>query len=311
MNIFVGNNMGLNNQFNEINQPLNMGEEDKKGTFRFSPLGSDAKENNGMDKKTILQRRALHVVVSQLQSDGEIDQEFGNQINRQKELVDETAEAQKQVNRLEQLHDELRDSYGVKADSKEEQELMLIRKSKDHSQKLSTDEWNQLASMGELTDYQKEAISLDKIRETWGKIISDGNSEISDSAATVEAMSMELLKSHPMIDAQKTAQDLMDAASKEQISELMDQVKEHVDEQMDEVQKEKEETAKEEAEKQKIEETKSQPAPEEGSQVVTGTQEVQQNELTQTAVQDKVESFIQKLGILEEDLKGLQVDEQI
>lgn len=311
MNIFIGKNSGVNHHFTAVNQPLGKGEIEKKNVFQFPASDADRKDTNAKDKKTLLQRRALHVVINQLQNDGQIDKEFEGQLDRQNELVKVTGEAQKQVNRLDQLHNELRDSYGVKADSQEEQELLLIRKSKDRTQQLSTDEWNQLASMIELTDYQKEALSLDKIRETWGRIISDGNREICDSAATVEAMSIELLKSHPMIDAQKTAQDLMDAAVKEQISELMDQAKEHVDEQVDEAKEAKEEAAKEEVAKEEAAKEESSSLQENGSQVMNSTEDIKQNQLTQTVTQDKVEAFIQKLGILEEDVKGLQVNEQI
>lgn len=309
MNIFIGKQADVLNPISGVN--LLQQEDATKGTknaFKWPAQQDHNAQGNSDSKKTLLQRKALKVVLNQLQNDGQIDQKFQEHMDRQKELVQETGKAQEQINRLDQLHQELRESYGIKENSKEEKEIDLLRKSKDFSQELSKDEISQLESMGGLTEYQKEVLSLDKIRNTWEKIIRDGNNEISASAQTVEAMSLELLKSHPMVDAQKTAQDLLHAASQEQIGELIEQVKDRVDENLDEIDKKKEE--EQDQKKDAVDQDSSNHSVEE-KQISNASQEIQQDQVTQVANQDKVEAFIQKLGILEEDVKGLQVNKKI
>lgn len=260
-------------------------------------------EKNIGENQARMQRSALRLVMDQFQSDMSVDAEFGSSLDNQKKLVNETAQAQQEVNRIDQLQEELRTNYGVSVDSKEEKDLSLIRKIKDSSQCLTKDELKQVASLDGLTDYQQEALKFDKIKDVWKDIIDDGNREIGNISATISAMSIELVKSHPMIDAQDTATQMVDAASKEQMAQLMNQVKEQIDEHMDQVKEEKEST---ESKKDKDSGNQSQL-----DQLQNSGSEVEHNKIEQLAVQQKVEALIKKLGILDEDVKGIKINEKI
>ncbi len=188
-----------------------------------------------------------------------------------------------------------------------------------------------------LTEYQKRCLNIDKhqrIYEQKNDIIED---QIIAYSGSIRAMKLERLKFHEMTDAQKKAEDVMEAAGKEIIGMLMEEAKDHVDEEMDEKKEEAEEKAEEKAEQEeKIEDRKEDEAALEERIDEAQVKREEQEELRRDSeersreesvllddiletgrgqgslsdVQLDVKKMLHKMKLLEEDLKGSIVDEE-
>ena len=87
------------------------------------------------------------------------------------------------------------------------------------------------------------------------RIISFSSADSGSSTAVIRNVKVERLKSQAMAKAEQTKEDMMDAASKEAVSMLVDDCKQQIDDKADEVQ----EAAKERKEEEKEEEKEALP----------------------------------------------------
>lgn len=190
-----------------------------------------------------------------------------------------------------------------------------------------------------LTEYQQRCLDIDdhqRIYERKNDVIED---QIAAYNGSVRAIKLERLKFHEMADAQKKAESVMEAAGKEAIGMLVEEAKDHVDEEMEEKKEEAEEKAEEEAkDEEKIEERKEDQAELESRIDETHAKNEEQEELRREAeersredasllddmieagkvgsgslsnVQLDVKNMLHKMKLLEEDLKGSIVDEDL
>jgi len=194
-----------------------------------------------------------------------------------------------------------------------------------------------------MTEYQARAMELYERNDYLKRGIIDREAQMKANNAAITQMGIERLKTHPILDATKQAESIMKAASEDITSMLVEEAQNH----MDEVQEEKKEKAeekaeKEDAEQEKIEivrerrelmeqmvqriqaatqetdfsETKDRRLEEMVSDVLESYVQVQKADGGATDVQpsqDKVNAAVQeildKLKLLEEDIKGAKVDE--
>lgn len=130
-------------------------------------------------------------------------------------------------------------------------------------------------------------------------------SEIKAELITIEASKIERLKSSPMEDAQEAADKVMEAAAEEIVDMLFREAKEHIDEE----QEEREEQAEKIAEKKEEEEERIAKAEEEQKETEAMRDAIKQS-VTNDA-QKEIEEMLNKLKLLEEDIKGAAVDETL
>ena len=196
-----------------------------------------------------------------------------------------------------------------------------------------------------MTEYQQRSMDLDKSGDEYRKTIRVNDAHILEENAIIRNVKLERLKSSPMVKATKAADEIMDAASDEIKGMLMQEAKEHVEEVQEEEQKKAEEKAEKEAEeekkiasvkKDKLENeemiAKIKENMEDSSQAVNRDHSVQDTETsaspaTQTGdaltkqivqsdsetkdIQKELKDIMNKMKLLEEDLKGTTVDENI
>ena len=105
--------------------------------------------------------------------------------------------------------------------------------------------------------------------------IGKAQQEIQTHNAIITGTKLEMLKHHGMVDTQKEAEQMMEQTSKDIVATLVAEGKEHVEEEFEE----KVEQAKEEAEKR---------------------EELQE-----------VKDMMQKMKLIEEDVKGAAVDQSL
>lgn len=211
---------------------------------------------------------------------------------------------------------------------------------------LSDEEKEQIAKIQEqgLTDYQWDSLALDSEKELYETYIEKNKLLIEITSSTVGDMQLEQLKEHPMVDAIDKMDEVMQAANKNLAFELLGEGVDHIQEEQEEKLEEAEKQAeKKEEQEEKIEEQQEKrdekeevieeirENTQENEETVSDIQENAQDSIALTAkmkaseqneknleietgdlqndsVQKKLKKIMDKLKVLEEDLKGIGID---
>jgi len=259
------------------------------------------------EKRKEAQEKAWKVVSDAWDADKAIDKSVEDRKNHYNEMLEVVKEAQSHLKDINAEMDALKEEYGIT----EETEFK---------------DWPD--------DYKQRYLELNKQASEFKKKIYDADKLMKDDIADIKAIALERLKSDPMVEAQKTADVIEAAANEEIIGMAMQQAKEHIDEKMEEAQEKAEEKAEEEEEKEeKLEDLKEIKALQEA--IIEGTKEAvaeaearrQENEapdlpldelikLTQMntetdRAQKSLDEIKYSMALLEADLKGIEIDEEI
>ncbi len=291
-------------------------------------------------KRKEAQQKALKMVQDAWGSDQTVEdsiQERRDSYEKMKQLREENYSV---IQDLEGNKEALREEYGVDPDSQEQQDLKLLEKMQNQQGGLEetfTDEEQERLSeimKNPLTDYQKEALKLNGQEIKFKKDIQSEEAQMRKDMADIRSINLEKLKSDPMVEAQKSAEDILAAASDEIVGMLKDQAVDHMDEEMEEKKEEVKEAAekKEEKEEQKeaieekraiqeamIAKTKEAVEKAEAAKKKHDMPDVSIGETidiaqpgTQTQdVQKMLNDLKNSMNLLEADLKGIQVDEVV
>lgn len=192
----------------------------------------------------------------------------------------------------------------------------------------------------ERTEYQERCLKLHGQQNRFESEIDDLQTEIQGYNRAIKSIKQERLKYHEMADAQKNAAQVMEDASKEAIGLLMDEAKDHVDKELEEQVEEAKKKAEEKAEKEeKIEERKEKQEELEARIDETRAEREEQEErrrdaeersredadlldsmmeagmggigATKADVKAAIKEMLHKMKLLEEDIKGSLVDEEV
>lgn len=180
----------------------------------------------------------------------------------------------------------------MEADSGEEENLKLLEKEMDAKKPgfgvhLTDEEREQLAEIKKagLTEYQKRSLELKENGSMYEQEIDEAKEQIQTENAVIRGTRLERLKSQAMIKAQKSAGDVLEAASEQIVGMLIDEARDHMDEEVAEEKKAAEEKAeKEEAEEERIEKQK------------------------EKKKEKEIKKIMDEMKLLEEDIKGAAVD---
>jgi hypothetical protein len=221
------------------------------------------------------------------------DQEIASRQEHMAELEKEAVNAQNELDKLTQSKEKLAEAYKDNLDSDE---------------------------------YKEKLLELEKAETEWKSRVDSAKSEKDGESATINGIKLALLKSDPMVKASKEANDIMDKSNKDIVNELVGQAKDNMEEKLEEkiedAKKVKEE--KEEEEKKKVEREKKQEQYEklddtknsrevavENSDVEDTAEVVQTAGTTHDRIQQEIKNLIKTQQLVEEDLKGLEIDQQM
>lgn len=259
------------------------------------------------EKRKEAQEKAWKVVSDAWDADKAIDKSVEDRKNHYNEMLEVVKEAQSHLKDINAQVDALKEEYGITDETEYK-------------------DWPD--------EYKQQYFELNEQASAFKKQIYDADKLMKDDIADMKAIALERLKSDPMADAQKTADAIEAAANEEIISMAMQEAKDHVDEKLEEAEEKAEEKAEEEEVKEeKLEDLKEIKALQEA--IVEGTKEAvaeaearrQENEtpelpldelikLTQVNTEtDKAQKTLNEIkysmNLLEADLKGIEVDEEI
>ena len=272
-------------------------------------------------KKAQAQKQALKLVGDVFAGDRKVDQDLEGRRERIRQLQQESGEYRRSIQDIESNREEFRKNSGVAADSEEERELQLLAKDKEasfegSSVRLSAEEREEVARIKErgLTQYQEESLAMKEDERYFAEAIYKSEQEIQTENSIISGTKIERLKSHTMVDAQKEAEQIMQKASEEIVDLLVGEAKDHIEEELEE----KKEAAKEEAEKREELQEKVDAAKERKKEQEEFTEEILEATKGQISgasgmneAQQEIKDMMNKMKLLEEDIKGAAVDQNV
>ncbi len=312
-NIFIGENIKQENQVKDKEH-----QRENRTDFFAGGLNQDLFENKLLQKKKEAQEKALKVVGDAFAGDQEIDNDIQERRDKIAALEQENQKLQNQINEISDRQDALMEQYGITADSQEQKDLELLRKKdkwlKGEGSELTEEESQRIAEMESegLTEYQKRQREWDAEKNHFQNDLDKNREQILEEYAIIRGTKLERLKHDPMVKAQKEAEAILDAASREIIGMIMEEAKDTIDEEskenrekaekLEEIQEEKE--AFIEKQKEKREETK------ELLENMPMEEMVHMGQL-KDEIKQEIKNIVSEMKLVAEDIKGALVDESV
>ena len=314
----------------KVNQTIFMGDDTLRARHGQESAQNDSNKksicagglNKAVDpilqKKQQAQKQAMKIVGDTWANDRKIDDDLDERRARIKENREIIGKAKDELNRISKEREALRERYGVEEDSQEEQDLKLLEKEIDAKKpgsevRLTKEEWEKIEEIKKngLTEYQTRSLEMKNGGGLYEDEIAEAEKIIKMETAVISSIKLERLKKDPMVEAQKNAKEIIDAARDEILGMLIDEGKDHIDEEMEE-KKEAAEKAEEKKEEQeeKAEKKDEKEAQEEQfrEQIQASTELMTKSDELLDDVQRKVKKILDEMKLLEEDLKGAAVD---
>jgi len=228
-------------------------------------------------KKKEAQKQALKVVGDAFAGDRAIDEDIENRFQNIKDL-------------------------------QEDRQRLLDEKENVEIRKADLEKGYEAGEISE-EDYLVEKADLDRERLIRIQDLDSNQSQVKQENDTIRATRRERLKHNAMGEAQEQAEDIMDAARDEIVGMVYEEGKDHIDEET-EKREEQAEEIREEKEKQEefIEEQKEHREEEEEILEEMTAEEMISLDQIQTDVKQEVQSILDKMKLIAEDVKGAVVD---
>lgn len=291
-------------------------------------------------KRKQAQKQAMKLIQDAWANEQKIDESVSERKYHYEQMKQQKGSAQKELNDINSNREELKEAYGITDDSEEQKDLELLERRQDVNNgfgpPLTKAEEEKLKEIDEkpLTEYQQRMLEYNDLSAKFRKEVQEADAGMKDDAADMRAIMIERLKTHPMVDAQKSADKIMEAASKEIIGMMREEAMEEIDKKVEE-EKEKAEEKKEEKEEkeERVEELREKIAIQQA--LIEGTKEaaeeakreVKRNHEPEIDMDDMIDiaknyknpEEVQKgladikdsMKLLEADLKGIKIDEEV
>lgn len=255
-------------------------------------------------KKYEAQQRALKIVGDAWDMDKQIDDEIKVREEESKVLREDNQEALENLKDVNQRMEDLRDAFGISPDSEEQQELeRIIQRRKSPTVSLEEEE---------LTEYQRRALALDDEATFYRNQIAENNGKVLENDYTIKAIRKERIKSHTMVDAQKDAEEVMDAARDTAVGLVMEEAKEHLDEEQEKREEQAEAIEEKKEEQEEIQEKRDE-REEELEELIKDmpVEEAANLDQTMEEVKQQIQKVLNEVNLAAEDIKGAKVDAMV
>ena len=301
-------------------------------------------------KKKSAQKQALKMIEDAWDIDRRFDKSIDGYRDRLAELAAEKEANWEEIEKRDGWKEDLRQTYGVAGDSQEQKDLELLEKEQDwisgvgrdgRKPVLTEEEKERLAGIHEngLTEYQERCMAIDAQQGRFERSNAQIDEESRAYNAAIRSTKQERLKNNEMVKAQKKADIVLEAASKEVIGMLTDEAKDYVDQKFEEQVEEAKKKAEEKAEQEEKVEQRQEKA-EELQQRIDETREKRKEQeddrkeaeerarleeelldgMTQAGIggigatreaQSEIKTMLHKMNLLDEDIKGSIVEAKL
>ncbi len=271
-------------------------------------------------KREEARKKAMKIIGDAFANDRKIDEDLAARSEHIRKLQAVKSDANKAINEIEADRAALRDEYGIDANSQEEKELQLLEKQFRARQKgsdvqITKEDMEEIAKIKAkgLTEYQSRSMEMLDYEKPYIDAAYEAKQGIEEENLTISAIKRELEKNTGMLKAQDRADAIEDAASKEIMGMLASEAKEHIDEEARESEeKAKEKQEKEEELQEKIDAARERRKEEEklAEDIVESAQDLNVTTTNINDAQKDIKDMMNKLALVEEDMKGATVDER-
>lgn len=248
------------------------------GLGQQSPLDTQIEE-----KRATAMEKAKKLLSDVFAAEKSIDDDLAERANRIKESEQAIVDANKELAKFEEEKEKLKEQYGVTG---EETEEMLP------------------------AEYKMQRDELVLYGEPQQETIAEAKKVIEEERKIIAAITVERLKSDPMVETSKQAEELLTSTEEEIAGMVMDAAVDHVQENAKEA-KEKQEAEEEKAE---LEEAKRKEREERRKELELSdvpVQELLNLEQVRGELKQEVDQMLVEMKLLAEDIKGSMVDEEL
>ena len=304
-------------------------DEGNQSTFFAGTLNQEA-DPIGL-KKQMAQKKALKVVSDAFAADRKLDMEIADRENRIQDLLSERSVAEKAVRELENQKAEIGKEYGLSENGLSDEDWSILSRGSKLPNSLSDEEKTRFAELEAqgLTEYYSRCEDIDDMEKPYHQLIGENTSQIKEYETANKAIHKARLdlRNHPMIGAQQEADAIMEAARQEILSMLTDEGMDHLDEEMQEkVEQAKESKEEKEEKEEKLEKIREEKAQKEAQtdairrkareneerteelMEALPAEELLQMSSSQIDIQQEIKDIMNKMKLMEEDIKGTMVD---
>ena len=235
------------------------------------------------EKRATAMEKAKKLIGDVFAAEKSVDDDLTMRANHIKESEQAIVNANKELEKFEEEKEKLKEQYGVTGDEPEE---MLP------------------------TEYKLQRDELTRYGEPQYQVINEAKKVIEEERKIIAAVTLERLKTDPMISASEQAEELLASAEDEIAGMVMDAAVENLQEKAEEA-KEKQEAEEEKAE---LEETKRKEREERRKELELSdvpVQELLNLEQVRGELKHEVNQMLTEMKLLAEDIKGSMVDEEL
>jgi len=235
------------------------------------------------EKRATAMEKAKKLLSDVFAAEKSIDDDLAERANRIKESEQTIVDANKELAVLEEEKIKLKEQYGITGEETEE-ELPV--------------------------EYKMQRDELARYGEPQRQVIKEAQDTIEEERKVIAAITVERLKSDPMVETSKHAEELLTSAEEEIAGMVTDAAVEHVQEEAKKAKKKQEA----EEEKAELEEAKRKERDERRKEVELSdvpVQELLNLEQVRGELKQEVDQMLVEMKLLAEDIKGSMVDEEL
>lgn len=248
------------------------------GTGIQNPLDAQIEE-----KRAAAMEKAKKLVSDVFAAEKSVDNDLLERANRIKETEQSIVDANKELAKLEEEKEKLKEQYGVTG---EETEEILP------------------------AEYKMQRDELTRYGEPYYQTIKEAKKVVEEERKIISAIEVQRLKTDPMVETSKQAEELFGSAEKEIAGMTLDAAVENLKEKADEA-KEKQEAEEEKAELEEAKREEREERRKEADLAEMPMQELLHLEQARGEMKQEVDNMLTEMKLLAEDIKGSMVDEEL
>jgi len=235
------------------------------------------------EKRATAMEKAKKLIGDVFAAEKSVDDDLAERANRIKESEQAIVSANKELAKFEEEKEKLKEQYGITG---EETEEMLP------------------------TEYKMQRDELTRYGEPQRQVINDAKKVIEEERKVIAAITVERLKTDPMVGATEQAEELLASAEEEIAGMVMDTAVENLKEKAEEA-KEKQEAEEEKAELEEAKRKEREERRKEAELSEVPVQELLNLEQVRGELKQEVDNMLTEMKLLAEDIKGSLVDEEV
>lgn len=331
----MGITIGANQVQDNISLNASVGTEETKGQKHVGKKGTTSIYAGNLNlsndtasmieqKKKYAQKQAMKLIGDAWDRDDQALQNIEDMRTAKADKAAEILDLKSKMNNIENEKKNVQEEYGIDPDSQEQKDLELLEKYQNNVSGVSIDKFSQeeIERLKQLqnmprTEYQNKVLQLNGAKNELDTSVQQGELDLMSLTSAVNNAKTEQAKSQDMLKADDAADQIMDAANDEAVGMLIKDGMETIEEKQEEEQEKAEEAEKKQEEQdEKLQEAKENR--QDQQEIIEGNQKSDQIE-SEVSMQkqnsghvEEAQKNIQRIlvenNLINEDLKGIQID---